>query len=144
MPKGLMEGFLPSDERAVSEAVYFPSMDYILYLRQDSAYVADRIDEWLTLLLDPQTGDAIGIKLKGFRNIYLRMLEVLRDSRTDLERRVPFRSFIALAETYASQLGDDIIADRERQYQYNAYEVARKIVGGMTLSADEIGFDKAA
>lgn len=122
------------------EAVYFRTMDYILYLRQDSAYVADRIDESLTLLRDPISNMPIGVKLKGFHNIYLNMKTILATVKVDLERRIPFRTFISLAETVALQLGDDMLDDTARLAQYDAYKVARDIVGSITVSADEFKF----
>jgi hypothetical protein len=122
------------------EAVYFRAMDYILYLRQDGPYVADRIDESLTLLLDPTSRIAIGVKLKGFHHTYLQLKKVLGIIKFDLEARIPFRTFISLAEVAALQVGKDLINDTSRRVQFDSYEVARRIVGAITVSASEFRF----
>lgn len=138
----LLEGVTLPDQKDRSEAVYFPSMDYILYLRQDSAYVAERIDEWLTLLLDPQSKEAIGVKLKGFHHVYLDFMKLIKDQKIDIQ--IPFRSFIAVAEALACQVGEDIVQDHQLAHRYDAYEVARKIVGGVRVSPAEMKFTEAA
>jgi hypothetical protein len=144
MVDGFLDGVSVPASKDRRDAVYFRAMDSILYLRQDSAYVADRIDEWLTLLLDPQTQQPIGVKLKGFRNIYLQMKEVRKLVGIDLEKQVPFRSFISLAESIAIQIGDTIVDDTARRVQYDAYKIARDIVGPAVISADEIRLAVAA
>jgi hypothetical protein len=51
-------------------ARYYAPMDVLLYLEEDVAYRADRVDPFLTLLWHPYEQRAVGIKLKGFRCIY--------------------------------------------------------------------------
>lgn len=43
------------------------SMDFILYLEDDLAYRADRVDSYLTVLWHPHDERIVGLKLKGFR-----------------------------------------------------------------------------
>lgn len=144
MADGLWAGLIVPPMKDRGEAVYFRSMDYILYLRQDSNYVADRIDEWLTLLLDPVRGEPIGVKLKGFHNIYLEMKRVFELFKVDLENKIPFRSFINCAEMFALQIGDGIVDDTATRLRYDAYQIARTIVGPITVSAAEFGHLEAA
>src|SRR4051794_18428248 len=43
-----------------------------------TAYRADRVDRFLTLLWHPYEDRAVGVKLKGFRFIFERMREILQ------------------------------------------------------------------
>lgn len=144
MANSFLEIITSSEIGAGKDAVYFAPMDYVMYLVQDSAYVADRVDGYLTLLRDPQTRNPIGVKLKGFHHIYLNLKRLFAASGIDLEAKIPFRVFIALAETYACTLGKEVVEDREREFRFDAYEIARKIVGGVTVSISEMGFASAA
>jgi hypothetical protein len=45
-------------------------MDFLLYLKEDCSYRADRVDQFLTLLWHPYKDELVGIKLKGIRVIY--------------------------------------------------------------------------
>lgn len=135
----LLDGVQAPQSPHHCDAVYFPSMDYILYLRQDTCYVADRIDEYLTLLRDPVSADPIGVKLKGFYNIYLELKRTLPPAvASHLESRIPFRAFIAFAEALACTVGDEVIADSEQARRYDAYALARKIVDGQRISSKEL------
>lgn len=49
---------------------YYPPMDFLLYLKEDCSYRADRVDQFLTLLWHPYKDELVGIKLKGIRVIY--------------------------------------------------------------------------
>ena len=51
-------------------ARYYPPMDFLLYLKEDCSYRADRVDQFLTLLWHPYKDELVGIKLKGIRFIY--------------------------------------------------------------------------
>ena len=51
-------------------ARYYPSMDFLLYLKEDCSYRADRVDNFLTILWHPYKDEIVGIKLKGIRVIY--------------------------------------------------------------------------
>ena len=51
-------------------ALYYETMDFLLYLQEDLPYRADRIDPFLTLLWHPYEDRAIGVKIKGFRFLF--------------------------------------------------------------------------
>src|SRR5947207_2789396 len=51
-------------------AKYYRAMDHLLYLQEDCAYRADRVDEWLTLLWHPHHWELVGIKLKGIHAVF--------------------------------------------------------------------------
>ena len=69
------DDFAALDDRGFSQvAVYFPSMDYVDYLRKDGIHVSDRIDEFLTLIHN-ENGELVGFKLKGLRNYFLNQLK---------------------------------------------------------------------
>ena len=59
-PTGLTAPFTPISR-------YYPTMDYLIYLKEDCSYRADRVDEALTLLWHPYSDNLVGIKIKGFR-----------------------------------------------------------------------------
>jgi hypothetical protein len=50
-------------------ATYYQTMDYLLYLKEDVSYRADRVDKLLTLLWHPHEENLVGIQLKGFRYV---------------------------------------------------------------------------
>lgn len=51
----------------VATSRYYPAVDFLLYLREDVSYRADRVDEALTVLWHPYEDRLVGLKLKGFR-----------------------------------------------------------------------------
>lgn len=62
-------------------ARYYEAMDCVIYLLEDLAYSADRVDGFLTLLWHPHEERLIGVKLKGFRFLFGR-LQAICETRT--------------------------------------------------------------
>jgi hypothetical protein len=58
-------------------ARYYGSMDFLLFLKEDVSYRADRVDPFLTVLWHPEEDRLVGVKLKGFRFIFERLKSLL-------------------------------------------------------------------
>ena len=98
---------------------YNPDMDFFLYLTEDCAFRADRVDGFLTLLWHPQEERLVGLKLKGFRFLFQQLTKM---QRLDEEEFVPLVNYIELAvmttmtEEVLAQLGEERLRDRRDKY----------------------------
>jgi hypothetical protein len=112
----LLEAFEIDTERAPPPfqqvAHYFAHLDCLIYLRRDCAYRALRLAEYVTILLDPQTDEAVGVKIKGTRHVTERFLAIMRagNARVDDGEAI---NMIALAETALSIDGESAIVDAD-------------------------------
>ena len=74
-----ISGLYPAGAEAdefVPVVFYYLHMDYLMYIREDCSYRADRISRFLTVLWHPYEADKlVGIKLKGFRKMFNRVRE---------------------------------------------------------------------
>jgi hypothetical protein len=101
-------------------ARYYEPMDFLLYLCEDVAYRADRIDPFLTLLWHPSEDRAIGVKLKGCRFLFDRMRAILGAKRINVteSRFYPFVQALEVAMT--AGLGAKVMAEAcEAEYPGN-------------------------
>lgn len=55
-------------------AVYFPSMDYVDYVREDGIKICERVDQFLTVIWN-ENDEMVGFKLKGIKNFFLKKLK---------------------------------------------------------------------
>lgn len=103
-------------EAAIGEfraAAFFDStMDYLEYLREDKFTVSDRVDQFLTLILDAHSREVIGFRLKGFRAIFNRLKPALSLRDED------FVTLIQLIEHIATLEGEQFLADQKRVDRY--------------------------
>ncbi|MBF0373692.1 MAG: hypothetical protein HQL39_09770 [Alphaproteobacteria bacterium] len=53
-----------------ASAWFEPEMDQLVYLTEDCAYRAERVDALFTLLWHPYEDRVVGAKIKGFRWVY--------------------------------------------------------------------------
>ena len=79
--RGLIEemelvGYNPSEGQFEPFAKYHKSMDFLLYLNTDCAYRADRVDIFLTVLWHPNEQRIVGLKLKGFKFLFGRLMAI--------------------------------------------------------------------
>jgi hypothetical protein len=118
-------------------ARYFDAIDIVVYLEEDIAYRADRVDPFLTLLWHPSKEEAIGVKLKGFRFLFERM-QAIRRGVTDSE----FPALVdALEVAMTAGLGAVITANAEQKRRQERriqekYDQARRL-----LTKDDTRFD---
>lgn len=119
-------------------ARYYGPMDYILYLEEDTAHRADRVDRFLTLLWHPYEERAIGVKLKGFRFIFERMRQILEAQGTPVGDNafVPLITAFEVAAT--AGLGATLMASADRQRLDEKYARARGLIRAVHFDAREL------
>lgn len=109
----------------VKRATYYSVMDSLEYVCKDTTTVADRVDGFLTVLLDAYTLEVIGFKLKGFGfvfNKYVKELMKLRDG--------DFNPIIEALECAFTQVGDDMFkhVDTENDRRVQAYRATLDMI----------------
>lgn len=127
-------------------AKYFEAMDTLVYLEEDVAYRADRVDPFLTLLWHPDKAEAIGVKLKGFRYLFECLQEVAEGLGRKLEEDHFLPLIAALEMAMTAGLGAVITADaeKERMAERKAkYEKARSLVKRAQATIDPRELAKA-
>jgi len=105
-------------------ALYYDDADSVEYVRRDSPCVYRRIDETLTMALDMRSLEAIGFRLKGFKNFYIRKL---KPSMEQLDNS-NFVFLVTVIERLVAEMGDrHFQQDEERKKAYAAAaDIARK------------------
>ena len=109
------------DSEFARVAVYFPSMDYLDYVRSDGLHVSERIDRFLTLVWDEAGDELVGFKLKGLKHFFLTQLKPALQLADD--------DFIAVRDLFvalATKFGDELFADDGDRVRI-AYRRAMKI-----------------
>jgi len=126
-------------ERFAPVARFYPSMDFMLYLKEDCSYRADRIDPFLTILLHPHEDKPVGIKIKGFRFIFERLKALIEIKE---EQFLPLIKAIEVA--LVGGMAEAMMKDHEQNRVLVMYEKARKLAAGVTFDAKEIQQSLAA
>lgn len=117
----MSEGFHASErQRYVPKAVYYEAADSLEYVRRDEPAIYRRVDECLTLILELETRQLLGFKLKGFKHLYVTELQPKYHLRAG-----EFLSLIKILESAMSLRGNALfeIAERRRAYK-EALELA--------------------
>jgi hypothetical protein len=94
-------------------AIYYEEADSLEYVRVDAPAIYRRIDDRLTLILSMASREPIGFQVKGFRNFYIRHLQLQNDAKAD-----NFLSLMLVLETAISLVGDGIFEKRDRILAY--------------------------
>ena len=103
-------------------AVYFPSMDYVDYVRGDGIKICERVDQFLTVIWN-ENDEMIGFKLKGIRNFFLKNLKPAFSLQDD-----DFVWIRDLLVALVQEKGDEIFPDDARkERRKSAYRRAAKI-----------------
>lgn len=103
-------------------AVYYDLADTLEYVRVDSPCVARRVDEHLTLVYDMFDRERlVGFRLKGFMNLYLRVLKPVCD-----RLGVNFVQLTTVVERAAEQVAAEVFDDDRRQAYRQAFELAEE------------------
>lgn len=95
-------------------AIYYHDSDCVEYVRNDQFCIYERVDGFLTLVQDG-TGNLIGFKLKGFKNVFTRLQKVtakLSDGH--------FLPLISAIESVCAEMGDNMFDDPKRAEAYRA------------------------
>lgn len=110
----------------VSKATYNHSLDFIEYVADDCFVLSERIDAFLTILKDGDTGDLVGFKLKGFAFAYNEHLKPILGPKATH----PFIDLVPVLTYYIGQAGNEIFGDlkekRKRAYESVAVLVQEK------------------
>jgi hypothetical protein len=131
-------------------ARYYEAMDCVIFLQEDVAYSADRVDGFLTLLWHPHEEKLIGVKLKGFRFLFGRLQAILRDANVSVPDTafVPLIKAIELALTTRlfalfEQAGEDgeaetnVLEEKRKQIE-SRYKQASELVDSVTVDTREL------
>ncbi len=119
-------------------ARFYGPMDHILYLEEDVAYRADRVDPFLTLLWHPEEERAVGVKLKGFRFLFERMKEILRARGVGIsDDGFPYL-VLALEVALTAGAGATLMAGAQRERLNERYRTARELVRTVRFDPSEL------
>jgi hypothetical protein len=118
----------PMPGRYAPTAVYFLDSDCVEYVTEDAFCIYERIDDFLTLVLDETKYNAIGFKLKGFKHVFETYLKPTRSELSDQE----FVDLVPAIETAFKKLGDRMFSV-EAEERVRAYKAARKIATGVRV-----------
>jgi hypothetical protein len=103
-------------------AVYYEDADEVEYIREDVPSVRRRLDAFLTLVLKMDGREAIGFKLKGFKNFYLRHLKDVPAS----DDRDHFLALVEVIEKAIDVLGDKAFEEDLRAAYDQAHRIAEE------------------
>jgi hypothetical protein len=106
-----------------SRAVYHHGLDFIEYVADDCFVVAGRIDEYLTVLKDGDTGELVGFKLKGFAYLYNEFVKpYLGDA------ALPFLDIVPVLTYLAGRVGDGVFGavDKRKTAYGNVIQFAAR------------------
>lgn len=127
-------------------ARYFAPLDCMIYLREDLPYRADRVDEFLTLLWHPQENRAIGVKIKGFRQIFATLRTVVAASGNDwlsddqfppLMKALEFAMTVRAGSLMTEKAEEVRLEDQKRLS--DTYARAFEVIGGATFDPMQLG-----
>jgi hypothetical protein len=119
-------------------ARFYDAMDHILYLEEDVAYRADRVDPFLTLLWHPHYERAVGVKLKGFRFLFERLNEILRARGVGISDEGFPSLVLALEVAMTAGGGAALMAGAQRDRLNERYRVARELVRTVRFDPSEL------
>lgn len=118
-------------------AKYFPPLDCLIYLTEDQPYRAVRLSPLITVLLHPSEDRAIGIKVKGTREVVERVRAILFGHDIKLSDTDVIEVLQLIEVAFTISMGDQLMleADAARRERYEP-EVKRlaKEAGAIRLS----------
>jgi len=110
------------DNAFMPVARYHRIMDMLIYVNEDCSYVADRVDEYLTLLWNPTSEYVVGIKCKGFRYVFNK-----HKARLGLDEHHFLPLMKILEVLFTETLGERIIDQGAKQEREHKYQLARTL-----------------
>jgi hypothetical protein len=111
----------PGSSRYEPTAIYFMDSDCVEYVKEDCLCVYERVDNFLTLILDETEYNVIGFKLKGFKCIFEKYLKPLLKL-TDEQ----FLGLVPVLEIVFTALGNGMFSVGE-EARVRAYKAAIKL-----------------
>ena len=119
------------------QASYFAQMDFLEYVSEDTTVIADRVDEYLTVLRDADHRQLIGFRVKGFGHAFNTVIRPQLNLRDD-----DFIPIVEALQRIYTDLGkslfpSDIDKDKRR---IDAYQQARDLASrdDVKISAREL------
>lgn len=107
----------------IQRAVYSEPMDCVTYMSADVIAISDRIDEFLTIIVDAKDVDkVVGFKVKGFRHFFSTVLK----EKYDLSE-ADFIPLVRVLEEMLTSLGDGLSKDANQQKRARAYSQAKEL-----------------
>jgi len=125
-------------------AMYYPPMDCIIYLREDTSYRADRVDQFMTILWHPHDDRAVGVKIKGGRYLFERVRAILAPLGHKLgdDQFLPLMSALQLAMTVhggeAVTTKAETIRIKQQKRRTELYRQALEVVGDATIDTRQL------
>jgi hypothetical protein len=105
----------------VRTAVYFMDSDCVEYVKEDAFCTYERVDGFLTLILDETRYNLVGFKLKGFKHIFEQHLKPLFELH-DMQ----FIDLVSAIEMVFTTVGNTIFEGRDER-RAAAYKAALKL-----------------
>ncbi len=130
-------GTLPEGEFQAC-ARYYEPMDFLMYLREDVPYRADRVDSFLTLLWHPSEQRAVGVKLKGFRFVFQHLQAIFRSQGIPLPDDGFLPLMTAFEVTMTAGMGASVTAGAERKRLLKSYATAKALVRTVQFDPREL------
>lgn len=116
-------------------AEYDHEMDFMIYLREECSYVADRMSTFLTVLWHPYEPRIVGVKVKGCHFLFGHLRDLLELKETDF---MPLVKVVRAA--FMMGFAEKLIigVEPQRQAQLNEmFEQAQAVTADVNLSPDE-------
>lgn len=110
-------------------------MDQLVCLREDLSYRADRVDPFLTLLWHPYKEEIIGIKLKGIRSIFEKIVEAEGYTSQDFVPLVKVIGGVMLGIVVPHTMNKAERDDEHAEWR-EKYAEAKEVVDGMNVPTD--------
>jgi hypothetical protein len=120
-------------------AVYFLDSDCVEYVKEDAFCIYDRIDSFLTLILDETQRNVVGFKLKGFKHVFDRHIKPRHPELQNCE----FIDLVSMIETAFTDLGNQVFSIEEDERE-RAYMAARKLAANDNVKLAAAVLKKAA
>lgn len=112
---------------------YYPEMDYLMYIREDCSYRADRISRFLTVLWHPHEDDKIvGIKLKGFQKMFTQLKDLYALEEEEFTDLLRWASFALYKST------EELIEEHEKQRLQKVRRRVEEIAKGVVVPPAEL------
>jgi hypothetical protein len=113
----------------IPRAIYYADADTVEYVRKDGPCVHRRIDEFLTLVLDFDTRELTGFRVKGFRNFFINHLKP-KHKLLDGD----FIPLVSVLEQALELVGNSVCVDDD---SVQAYRQARKMAHDDRVALEE-------
>ena len=127
-------------DRYLPTAVYYLDSDCVEYVKEDAFCIYDRVDDFLTLIMDEGKLNLIGFKLKGFKFVFEQHLKPLFEL-NDMQ----FIDLVSAIELHVAKIGEAVFKNADDRVKF-AYRAAIKLAANdnVKLSGSFIPFSRAA